>query len=157
MKPPLFIERFGFTRNEIKILLLLSVTLLVGTLLRYFGSSTKAAKGTDQPFDYSISDSIFQDRSAKPSRGFASTSDSAGSISPSVTATRSLSKLSIININTATKNDLTQLPGIGEVYAERIIIYRADHGPFRTVDELENIPGIGKKKLERIKPLATTK
>ena len=43
------------------------------------------------------------------------------------------------------------LPGIGSTYAERILIYRQEHGPFRSVEELSKVKGIGKKTLARIR------
>ena len=55
-----------------------------------------------------------------------------------------------ININTATKEQLMALPGIGEVYAQRILAYRENHGPFQKVGDLLNVQGIGKKRLEDI-------
>lgn len=61
-----------------------------------------------------------------------------------------------ININTATWEQLQALPGIGPTYAQRIIDYREEHGPFRTVGELMNISGIGEKRLEAIWDLVTT-
>jgi competence protein ComEA len=46
---------------------------------------------------------------------------------------------------------LTQLPKIGPVTAEKIILYRNDFGAFKTVDELVKVKGIGKKTLEKIR------
>ena len=62
----------------------------------------------------------------------------------------------IVNINTATLQQLQQLPSIGPVLAERIIAYRDAHGSFATPTELLNVPGIGEKKLETIWDLVTT-
>ena len=50
-----------------------------------------------------------------------------------------------INLNTATKEQLTQLNGIGDKKAELIISYRDEHGKFKTIDELRNVSGIGDK------------
>lgn len=56
-----------------------------------------------------------------------------------------------ININTATAQELTALPGIGPAKAEAIIKHREANGPFKTVDELNGVKGIGNKILENIK------
>lgn len=56
-----------------------------------------------------------------------------------------------ININTATAADLDRLDGIGPVLASRIIAYRSEHGRFSSVDELDNVPGIGPKRLAAIR------
>ena len=53
----------------------------------------------------------------------------------------------VININTASREQLMTLPGIGETLADRILAYRRQNGPFRTPEELLNVEGIGKEKL----------
>lgn len=55
-----------------------------------------------------------------------------------------------ININTATKGELENLPGIGSVIADRIIEYRQDH-KFSSIDDIKKVSGIGDKKFESIK------
>lgn len=55
-----------------------------------------------------------------------------------------------ISINRAGKEEFMALPGIGEVLAERIVAYRDEHGPFTSFEELLNVEGIGKKRLEEI-------
>ncbi len=59
----------------------------------------------------------------------------------------------LLDINSATAEQLQQLPGIGEKIAERIIKYREENGYFKKAEDLLNVDGIGEKKLEKIKPL----
>jgi competence protein ComEA len=61
------------------------------------------------------------------------------------------SALAEVNINTASKEELNALPGIGPVKAEAIIKYRQEKGPFKSVDELKNVYGIGDKLFARLK------
>ncbi|MBM3700160.1 MAG: hypothetical protein FJW68_04495 [Actinobacteria bacterium] len=56
-----------------------------------------------------------------------------------------------VNINTATLKELVTLPGIGEKTAEAIIEYRNNFGPFKSIEELKNVKGIGDKKFEAVK------
>ena len=60
-----------------------------------------------------------------------------------------------IDINRADTEQLTALPGIGEVLAQRIIAYREENGSFLSTDELKNVEGIGEKRLEAILDLIT--
>ena len=62
----------------------------------------------------------------------------------------------IININTATAEQLQTLPGIGPVLAGRIIDYREEKGGFETIGELANVSGIGQMRLEEIWDYVTT-
>lgn len=61
----------------------------------------------------------------------------------------------LININTATQEELESLPSIGEVRAQAIITYREEHGGFRTIDELKEVSGIGDKIFADISPHIT--
>lgn len=61
-----------------------------------------------------------------------------------------------VNINEADVTGLQNLPGIGPAKAQAILQYRTEHGPFKSVDDLNNVSGIGDKTLEKIKPAATT-
>lgn len=57
---------------------------------------------------------------------------------------------SLISLNTASREELMMLSGIGESIAERIILYRQENGNFQTIEELKNVKGIGDKVFEKI-------
>ena len=61
----------------------------------------------------------------------------------------------LINLNSATAEQLDSLPGIGPSTAQKIIAYRTEHGGFRRVDDLMEVPGIGPAKFEELKDLVT--
>jgi len=60
-----------------------------------------------------------------------------------------------ININRASHSELTDLPGIGNVLASRIIDYRSQHGDFLRVEDIRNVSGIGEKRFEAIQDKIT--
>lgn len=57
-----------------------------------------------------------------------------------------------VDVNRADWPELIQLPGMGETLARRLIVDRARNGPFQSVDDLDRIPGIGPRTLERLRP-----
>ncbi|WP_245954123.1 ComEA family DNA-binding protein [Jeotgalicoccus halotolerans] len=65
------------------------------------------------------------------------------------------SERELVNINTAGIAELTTLNGIGEKKAQAIITYREEQGLFSTLEDLKNIPGIGDKTFENLKPYIT--
>ena len=58
-----------------------------------------------------------------------------------------------ININTARADQLQMLPGIGATLASRILDYRNDNGPFKSLDDLQRVDGLTKKRFLHIKEL----
>ncbi|EGO8857625.1 competence protein ComEA [Enterococcus faecalis] len=60
-----------------------------------------------------------------------------------------------INLNTATEAELQTISGIGAKKAQEIIRFRDEQGPFKTVEELKNVPGIGEKTVEHLKDMLT--
>jgi competence protein ComEA len=72
-------------------------------------------------------------------------------------ATRSSGKAvpassAVVNLNTASPSDLEGLPGIGAKTAARIVEYRQKNGPFKKIEELMNVRGVGEKNFLKLKP-----
>ncbi|MFI5058799.1 MAG: ComEA family DNA-binding protein [Candidatus Acidiferrales bacterium] len=71
------------------------------------------------------------------------------------TATTKKPPLKPVNINAATSEELQQVPGIGPATAEKILQMRKSYGPFKSVDDLLAIKGIGKKRLDKMRKYLT--
>ena len=63
----------------------------------------------------------------------------------------------IVNINKATENELSTLPGIGNSLATRIVEYRRQNGNFKTIEDIKNVSGIGESKFANIKDFISIK
>jgi competence protein ComEA len=63
--------------------------------------------------------------------------------------------IAAVNLNTATKEELIALPGIGPAKAQAILDYRKANGGFKSVEELKDVKGIGAKRFEKLKPELT--
>ena len=60
-----------------------------------------------------------------------------------------------VNINTASASELAAINGLGEVKAKAIVAYREQKGPFKSVDELKDVKGIGEQMLAKLRPQVT--
>ena len=75
-------------------------------------------------------------------------------VKPTGTASKPAPAITV-NINTASARDLEGLPGIGAKTAARILEYRQKNGPFKKVEELMNVRGVGEKNFLKLKPQLT--
>lgn len=113
--------------------LMLTLTIGLGTAPAYAASKSDSEKTTTV--------------SKKDTKTSKSSSSKKSSTS---TATKSIPKN--IKINSADLETLQLLPGVGPVTAAAILKYRKANGKFKTLDDLANVKGIGKKTLAKIKP-----
>lgn len=134
---------FSFTKNETKILLFIVSVLIAGFGIKYYKQVFSKDHGA---FNYSASDSVFNSLSEKIYANEKKNGKDPGKKESGA----------IININTATKNELIGLPGVGDATAEKIINYREQKKGFKKIEDMMNVSGIGKKKFEKMKPFIKT-
>lgn len=89
--------------------------------------------------------------------GLQSPLQAAPSDNTKVSARQAQRQVAKIDINSASVERLTALPGIGMKKAEAIVAYRSKHGKFKRVEDLAKVKGIGDKMVEKLKPLTITK
>ncbi len=136
------VEWLALTKTERNVILFLVTTMIIGAAIRLY----QATFPTLPQFTYRASDSTFAVLSAT----------SEDSMNVALTSKITGEESGKLNVNTATKQQLMDLPGIGEVTAERILKYRKETGKFTTLEDLRAIKGISKNKLERLSPMITT-
>jgi competence ComEA-like helix-hairpin-helix protein len=156
---------FSFTKSETRVILFIVSILISGYSIKYYKQIIKSSE--QSPYDFSASDSLFKQRSEKINKNGKNQTETDTAVRDlNLTAAEDSlykrikeegasysdsSDVNIININTAGKNDLINLPGIGETLADRIISYRNEKKGFRKKEELMNVSGIGKKKFDKLK------
>ena len=135
------VEWLALTKTERNVILFLTVTMLAGAGIRLY----QVTFPTAPQFDYRSADSTYAALSNATEESIADS-----------TMERGEEVSGKLNINTATKQQLLDLPGIGEVTAERILKLREEKGRFASLKDLCTIKGMSKRKLERLEPLITT-
>lgn len=134
-----------------------AIACILGLLL--LGTTVKSIQKNTFLFDtkiYQESDSLFAQatREMKKQQAYQDSLEKAASYSPDtshVTLKELIFSGGKININTAPQKELERLPRIGPAMAQRIIIYRQTHGPFKRTEDLTAVKGIGPKTLDRLK------
>ena len=163
----------SFTKNETKVILFIVAVLVAGFSIKYYKQIVNGAE--NEPYDFTSSDTEFKRLSENAIKNGSSKekSDSLNnsdrelinslqrkedSLTSGINSKKESGDIpgKIININTATRNELIDLPGIGESTADKIISYRDAKKGFRKIEELMNVSGIGKKKFEKIKSFIKT-
>lgn len=167
-----FLRSISFTKKEIKVIIF-SVSLLTsGLVIKFY---KHLIYGDDAgKYDYSRTDNEFKKLTLSEIPGSGNDSnesnaeikllqkllnaeDSGARVPDSVKKSEEYAYTGEkININTATKEELTELPGIGESTAEKIIIYRDERKKLNRAEELMNVKGIGPAKFKKLKDLIKT-
>lgn len=71
---------------------------------------------------------------------------------PAISAQEPKAPAQTVNVNTATAQQLEGVPGIGPSMAQRIVAYREKNGPFKKLEDLMNVQGIGEKSFLKLRP-----
>jgi competence protein ComEA len=117
------------------------------------GGLTEQADQTQVNLAEHVQDAMIIYIPTKGEEGVISPSPSGGSVTPGETSQNQ----GKININKADEQEMQNLPGIGPAKAAAIIDYRNTGGPFKTVEDLKNVSGIGDKTFEKLKDLIVVK
>lgn len=154
-----FLKHMSFTKRETGVILFAVLVLTTGLSVKYY---KQVISSDTTPYDYSKSDAEFKNRTAGAAADSFSLSDemltgkllsAEGKLNSANISSQKTGEISYksININTASKDELVSLPGIGESIAGRIITYREETKRFKKIEDLLNVNGIGRKKFEKIK------
>ena len=138
---------FSFNRNEQIALVLLSTALLVGTVV-----SLVSRYAPDHTPDFRVIRGAVEVPAADSANGPERVEGATESVPA---AARPSDDALPIDLNRASVSELQKLPGIGPAIARRIAAFRSEHGPFRRIEDLTAVRGIGPKSVERIRPLVS--
>ncbi|MEN3038496.1 MAG: helix-hairpin-helix domain-containing protein [Candidatus Kryptonium sp.] len=141
----------GLTKSESVVFWFLIVAFVAGVAIRLVKGDVVKKETTK--FDYSAFDKEFERRSAEIEKYVSAGNKNTDNKFADENFVSAPFK---VNINTATKEELMKLPGIGEKTAEQIIKHREIYGKFGKIEDIMNVKGIGQKKFERIKNYLTT-
>jgi len=159
----------GFTRQEQQIVLFLVVSLLIGSFLKIYNRIQQRvqvaavehgqieafrnyADSLERVGNGAVEDPNLTNRDGDEA-AVAEPKSSPANFERSAETEHPL----LLDLNTASKEELRSLPRVGPVLAQRIVDYRAQIGAFGQVEELKKVKGIGDKTFEKIKPYVSLK
>jgi competence protein ComEA len=135
-------------KNEQRSLLLVAFILLLSALLQWM----QPHQIKTDSFDYTLPDSLFRVLSADTQKVRVRLPRKINrKHSPQRKKTQK-PKTTVVHLNTASAEELEALPSIGPKTAQAIVRYREKYGPFRSIDQLDDVKRIGPKTIERIRP-----
>lgn len=143
-------KNVSFTKNETKVILFVITVLVTGFSIKFY---KQVLNSPSVRFDYTAEDSVFKslsDGKIKTDKIRTST-DSLNTNTITTNESESNDSNGILNINTATRSELIDLPGVGESTADKIIAYRDRNKKFNKPEDIMKISGIGKKKFDKLK------
>ncbi|MBK7229138.1 MAG: helix-hairpin-helix domain-containing protein [Ignavibacteriales bacterium] len=148
-------KKIGVTKTEIKILVFMLVVFISGFIYKSFIARTEEVKFN--VYDYSDEDAKFYNSKTDSVKSEQSVDDYKKDIlnfeskNFKEITKKVIPKENSINLNTASENELVNLPGIGEKTAKKIVEYRKQIKKFTNINQLLNVKGIGNSKLNKIK------
>ncbi|MCB0725866.1 MAG: helix-hairpin-helix domain-containing protein [Ignavibacteriae bacterium] len=138
-------KNISFTKNETRVILFVITVLVTGFSIKFY---KQILNSPSVRFDYTAEDSVF--KSLSDSKIDQDKSISGDSVKSEIGSNETSSD-GLLNINTATRSELIDLPGVGESTADKIISYRDRNKKFNKAEDIMKVSGIGKKKFDKLK------
>ncbi len=132
-------------------MLFLTTTLIVGAAVSLYKRQSQTEPEPDRDFE-----ARFQAAARKDSPEWAAGRDSVRVPSSPDSGQSAAARKFLLDLNSATAEQLQTIPRVGPVLAQRIVAYRQEHGRFERLEQLLEVKGIGKATLERIRPYVRT-
>lgn len=137
-----------------------SLTMLVQQTMNFAkeeSATTSVVSGADDSRGSSHSGNKSKSRKSKSKAGASSASAANPNVAqaPQQSGVGGTANSSLVDINTADATRLQTIKGVGPVMAQRIIDYRTANGPFTSVDQLQQVSGVGPKTLEKMRGQVT--
>ncbi|MEZ4688734.1 MAG: helix-hairpin-helix domain-containing protein [Ignavibacteria bacterium] len=138
-------KNISFTKNETRVILFVITVLVTGFSIKFY---KQILNSPSVRFDYTAEDSVFKSLS---DRKIDQDKSISGDSVKSEIGSNETSSDGLLNINTATRSELIDLPGVGESTADKIISYRDRNKKFNKAEDIMKVSGIGKKKFDKLK------